>query len=68
MYTYFAESGESIYRAVERIKKAWQIADARCYLVFNDIKLIVSVDSNPEDIAEIYNLKIELLRLKNRYV
>jgi hypothetical protein len=61
--TYEAEAGENIVSAVQRVQHdmKWRCR-MTSNLIFNDITLRVSIDSNPSDIAEIYSLKCELQR------
>ena len=61
----YAEPSESIYHAAARVRT--RLATS-CYsyatLVFNEVSIEVSMYSYPDDIATIYNLKMEIERLK----
>jgi hypothetical protein len=62
---YDVESGETVVRAVNRIKRdmrehLYAVAD----IVFNDIPIQFSYDSKPEDIAAIYMLKLKIIVLE----
>ena len=58
---YEPEKGVSFYDAVKDLKKL-MVEKGRLnqHLLFNGIQIIVSVDSNPDDIATIYDLKHKL--------
>lgn len=60
----YAQSGESFYSAVSRIQSEMLHREDYIDLIFNDISVRVSKNSNPHDIATIYDLKCELRRLK----
>lgn len=58
------EAGENIFTVVARCK-VWltnQHMDF-CSLTFNGIRIMCSIDSNPDDIVAIYNLKARLRQL-----
>lgn len=58
MNVFYAEAGESVWHAVNRVLG---LIDKSAYttgqLTINDIRLTISYDSNPVDIGIIYNLK-----------
>jgi len=59
------EKGTSFHDAVRECKKEI-VRTGRLYMMmtFNEINVTISIDSNPDDIATIYDLKHELRRLK----
>lgn len=62
---YDADSGESVWCAIKRIKNTFENADYNiAFLRINDIHLTISRDSNPDDIALIYNLKCRIRNLE----
>lgn len=63
---YEPDKDMAFYNAVRELKSILkQEGHKYRQMLFNDIYVIVSVDSNPDDIATIYDLKHKLRRLKN---
>jgi hypothetical protein len=61
MTTFIAEKGSNIHDETKRVKNILKENGSRGgFLIFNDIQLAVSSDSNPNDIATIYFLKNKL--------
>lgn len=64
---YEPNKGIAFYDAVKELKTILKDSkSAYRMMLFNDIHVTVSVDSNPDDIATIYDLKHEIRRLKNK--
>lgn len=58
--------GTSFYNAVKSSKEYLNKIDkGHIDITFNEIEVRVSFDSNPSDLAIIYDLKCQLRRLKN---
>ncbi len=60
-----APKGSNIYTAIKDVKdrmRRVQLSEAT--LIFNDIHITVSADSNDSDLAIIYSLRHELRRLQ----
>jgi len=58
---YEPNKGESFYNAVKTLKQILQTeGSAYRMILFNGIYVTVSADSNPDDIATIYDLKHKL--------
>ena len=63
MIKYEPDKGQSIYSVAERATKlaSWQGDEVQ--FTFNGIELITAPTSNPDDIARIYSLKCEIIRM-----
>ena len=74
-----ADKGDNIYNSIKKAKQTlsqsnrieWEESEGSKYtrfkdkitLVFNEIELDITTESHVDDIATIYNLKSEILRL-----
>jgi hypothetical protein len=65
----YAESGELFRHAVKRVQDTMKPSENYLDLVFNEIRIRVSHDSNIDDLCTIYDLKHELNRMemKNKF-
>lgn len=63
----YAESGVSFYKAVQDLQQSLNNSKEYLDLVFNDISVRVSKNSNIDDLSTIYNLKHAINRLKLGY-
>ncbi len=60
-----APKGSNIYSAIRDVKaKLSRLQLSEATLIFNDIHITVSADSNDSDLAIIYSLRQELRRLQ----
>jgi hypothetical protein len=65
---YEPPKGESFRNAVTNLKQDLRrTGSAYKQILFNEIYVTVSPDSNIDDICTIYDLKHELRRLKNKF-
>lgn len=60
---YYAEAGESLYNAIQRIQ-SYLFVGQSATLRFNDIDLRILFNSNEEDIVTIYDLKRTIKKLE----
>ena len=63
----YAEAGVSFYKAVKDLQQSLNSSNEYLDLVFNDISIRVSKNSNIDDLSTIYNLKHTTNRLKLGY-
>jgi hypothetical protein len=63
----YAEKGDSFYSACKKVQETLKNPEDYCDLIFNDIRVRVSKNSNIDDLQTIYHLQHTINRLKAGY-